>query len=166
MVFLIVAYRFRNRNINSWLNVSNWHHICQARAFTEAVSASFIPTAYSVTIYDWMVKVKVTLEEATKAQRGGEQSYQHHKHQGLDLLIRSVSRVTAARANASSVFQLFFFLVVCSGMISKGFGFVLGASKPRSSAKGAHPYRKRACLEALRLATTPRNSESPEGAEL
>jgi len=39
-------------------------------------------------------------------------------------LIRSVTRVTAARANASSVFQLFSFLVVCCGMISKGFGFV------------------------------------------
>jgi len=50
--------------------------------------------------------------------------HHHYKHQGLDPLIRSVSRVTAARANASSVFQLFSFLVVCSGMISKGFGFV------------------------------------------
>jgi len=50
--------------------------------------------------------------------------HHHHKHQGLDTLIRSVSRVTAARASASSVFQLFSFLVVCSGMISKGFGFV------------------------------------------
>jgi len=53
--------------------------------------------------------------------------YHHHhdhKHQGLDPLIRSVSRVAAARANAYSVFQLFSFLVVCSGMISKGFGFV------------------------------------------
>jgi len=52
--------------------------------------------------------------------------YHHHhqKHQGLDPLIRSVSRVTAACANASSVFQLFSFLVVCSGMISKGFSFV------------------------------------------
>jgi len=50
--------------------------------------------------------------------------YHHLKHQGLDPLIRSVSRVTAARANPSSVFQLFSFLVVCSGMISKGFGFV------------------------------------------
>ena len=48
----------------------------------------------------------------------------HHKHQGLDRVVRSVSRVTAARANASSVFQSFSFLVVCSGMISKGFGFV------------------------------------------
>ena len=44
----------------------------------------------------------------------------HHKHQVLDPLIRSVSRATAARANASSVFQLFSFLVVCSSMISKG----------------------------------------------
>jgi len=48
----------------------------------------------------------------------------HHKHQGLDPTIRSVSTLTAARANASSVYQLFSFLVVCSGMISKGFGFV------------------------------------------
>ena len=39
-------------------------------------------------------------------------------------MIRSVFTVTAAGANSSSVFQLFSFLVVCSGMISKGFGFV------------------------------------------
>jgi len=50
--------------------------------------------------------------------------YHHHKHQGLDPLIRSVSTVTAALANASTVFQLFSFLVFCSGTISKGFGFV------------------------------------------
>ena len=50
--------------------------------------------------------------------------HHHHKHEVLDPLNRSVSRVTAARANASSVFQLFSFLVVCSGMISKEFGFV------------------------------------------
>jgi len=99
------------------------------------------------------VKVKFTPEEATKVQKG-KQSYHHHKHKGLGPLICCVSRVTAARANASSVFQFFSFLVVCSGMISKGFGFVLGASKPRPSAKGAHPYRKRGCLEALRLAST------------
>ena len=48
----------------------------------------------------------------------------HHKHQGLDPLIHSVSRVTTALANVSSVFQLFSFLVVCSDMISEGFGFV------------------------------------------
>ena len=39
-------------------------------------------------------------------------------------LIRSVSRVTTVLANVTSVFQLFSFLVVCSGMISTGFGFV------------------------------------------
>jgi hypothetical protein len=36
-------------------------------------------------------------------------------------MIRSVSRVTTAPVNVSSVFQLFSFLVVCSGMILKGF---------------------------------------------
>ena len=34
-----------------------------------------------------------------------------------------------------------------------GWRRVLGASKSIPSAKGAHPYRIRACLEALRLAT-------------
>jgi hypothetical protein len=48
----------------------------------------------------------------------------HHKHQGLDPLIRSVSRITTAPANVSPVFQLFSFLVVCSGVILKEFGFV------------------------------------------
>jgi len=54
-------------------------------------------------------------------------SYHHHhhqqqqqqQHQVLDPLIRSVSTVTAALSNVSSVIQLFSFLVVCSGMISK-----------------------------------------------
>ena len=54
----------------------------------------------------------------------GEFLHHHHKLQGLDPLIHSVSKVTTARVNASSVFQLFSFFVVCSGMISKGFGFV------------------------------------------
>ena len=39
-------------------------------------------------------------------------------------MIRSVSKVTTALSSVSSVFQLFSFLVVCSSMISKGFGFV------------------------------------------
>jgi hypothetical protein len=50
--------------------------------------------------------------------------HHHHKHQGLDSLIPSVSRATVALSNVSSIFQLFSFLVVCSGMISRGFGFV------------------------------------------
>ena len=55
---------------------------------------------------------------------GRHHHHHHHKHQGLGPLIRPVSTVTAAHANASSVFQLFSFLLVCSCMISKGFGFV------------------------------------------
>ena len=68
---------------------------------------------------------RTLVEETSKLRlsRIAFYDYQHHKHQGLDPLIRSVSRVTAVRVNASSVFQLFSFLVVCSGMISKGFGF-------------------------------------------
>ena len=50
--------------------------------------------------------------------------HHHYKHQGLDPLILTVSRFTTALANVSSVFQLFSFLVVCSDMISKGFGLV------------------------------------------
>jgi len=65
---------------------------------------------------------------------GQRNHHHHHKHQGMNPLIRSVSRVRSARANASSVFQLFSFLVVCSGMNSKGFGFVaLFASVKASS---------------------------------
>src|SRR5215470_10862647 len=51
----------------------------------------------------------------------------------MDPLIRSISRVTNALANVSSVFQLFFFLVVCSDMISKGFGLVAFFSSVKAS---------------------------------
>jgi hypothetical protein len=50
--------------------------------------------------------------------------HHHHKYQELDPLIRSVSRVTVALSNDSSVFQLFSFHVIYSGMISRGFGRV------------------------------------------
>ena len=64
--------------------------------------------------------------------------HHHHKHQGLDPLNRSVSRVTTARANASSVFQLFSFLVLCSGMISNGFGFVAFFASVKTSSVRIH----------------------------
>jgi hypothetical protein len=40
-------------------------------------------------------------------------NHHHHKHQALVILARSVSAVTAAIANVSSVSQLFFFPVDC-----------------------------------------------------
>ena len=77
-----------------------------------------------------------------------ETNCHHHKHQGLDSLIRSVSRVTAARANASSVFQLFSFPLVCSGMISKGFGFVAFFAGVKASSVCIHL----SCLVCLQFA--------------
>jgi len=71
--------------------------------------------------------------------------HHHHKHQGLDPLNRSVSRVTAACANVSSVFQFFSFLVVCSGMISKGFGFVAFFANVKASSVCIHIF----CLVCL-----------------
>ena len=62
----------------------------------------------------------------------------HHKHQGLDPLIRSISRVTAARANASSVFKLFSFSLVCSGMISKVFSVVAFFASVKASSVCIH----------------------------
>ena len=64
--------------------------------------------------------------------------HHHYKHQRLDPLIRSVFRVRAARANASSVFHLFSFLVGCSGMISKRFGFVAFFASVKASSVCIH----------------------------
>jgi hypothetical protein len=50
--------------------------------------------------------------------------HHHHKHPGLGHLARSVSRVTVALSIVSSVSQFISFLVGCSAMILKGFGFV------------------------------------------
>jgi hypothetical protein len=64
--------------------------------------------------------------------------YHHHKHQGLDPLIRSVSTVTTALANVSSDFQFFSFLVVFSDMISKGFGLVAFFASVKASSVCIH----------------------------
>jgi hypothetical protein len=50
--------------------------------------------------------------------------HHHHKYSGLGHLARSTSRVTVALSIVSSVSQLLSFLVACSDMILKGFGFV------------------------------------------
>jgi hypothetical protein len=64
--------------------------------------------------------------------------HHHHHHQGLDPLIRSVSRVTTVLANVSLVFQLFFFPVACSDMISKGFGLVAFFASVKASSVCIH----------------------------
>jgi hypothetical protein len=70
------------------------------------------------------IKSEKNIWHFTQKLKYSYDNHHHHKHQGLDPLIRSVSRVTTALANISSVFQLFSFLLVCSDMISKGFGLV------------------------------------------
>jgi len=82
------------------------------------------------------------------AHIGSKLNHHHHKQQGLDPLIRSVSRVTAALSNVSSVFQLFSFLVVCSGMISKGFGFVAFFASVNASSVCSH-LSCLACLQSV-----------------
>jgi len=64
--------------------------------------------------------------------------HHHYKHQGLDPLIRSVSRVTTVLAYISWVFQFFFFLVICSDMISKGFGLVAFFASVKASSVCIH----------------------------
>ena len=63
--------------------------------------------------------------------------HHHRKHRGLDPLLRSVSRVTTVLANVSSVFQLFFILV-CSDMISNGFGLVAFFASVKASSVCIH----------------------------
>jgi hypothetical protein len=58
------------------------------------------------------------------SDKNNNNHHHHHQHPGLDPWIRSVSRVAAVLANVSWVFQLIFFLVVCSCTILQGFGFV------------------------------------------
>jgi hypothetical protein len=64
--------------------------------------------------------------------------HHHHQHQRLDPLIHSVSRVTTVLAKVSSVFLLFSFLVVCSNMISKGFGLVAFFASVKTSSVSIH----------------------------
>ena len=64
--------------------------------------------------------------------------HHHHQHQGLDPLTRSVSRFTTTLSNVSSVFQLFSFLVVCSDMISQGFGLVAFFASVKASSVCIH----------------------------
>ena len=65
-------------------------------------------------------------------------NHHQHKHQGLDPLIRSVSRVTTSFYNISSVFQFFSFLVAGSDTISKGCGLVAIFASVKASSVCIH----------------------------
>jgi hypothetical protein len=71
-----------------------------------------------------MAKVPTLLAEFAQRHNPNFYHHHHHKHPGFGHLARSVSRITVALSIVSSVSQLFSFLVGCSGVILKGFGFV------------------------------------------
>jgi hypothetical protein len=76
--------------------------------------------------------------------------YHHHKHPGLGHLARSVSRVTVTLSIVSSVSKLFSFLVGCSGMILKGFGFVAFFAGVNASSFCIHLSCLVCCLSVVR----------------
>jgi hypothetical protein len=76
--------------------------------------------------------------------------HHHHKHPGLGHLARSVSRVTVALSIIPSVSQLFSFLVGCSGMILKGFGFVAFFADVKASSFCIHLSYLVCCLSVVR----------------
>jgi hypothetical protein len=89
----------------------------------------------------------------SRNQSGGTGNYfhhHHHKHPGLDHFARSVSKVTVALPIVSSVSQLFSFLVGCSEMILKGFGFVAFFAGVKVSSFCIHLSRLVCCLSVVR----------------
>jgi hypothetical protein len=76
--------------------------------------------------------------------------HRHHKHPWLGLLARSVSRVTVAVSIVFSVSQLFSFLVGCSEMILKGFGFVAFFAGVKAGSFCIHLSCLICCLSVVR----------------
>jgi hypothetical protein len=77
-------------------------------------------------------------------------NHHHYKHPGLGYSARSVSRVTVALSIVPSVSQLFSFLVGCSGMILKGFGFVVFFAGVKDSSFCIHLSCLVCCLSVAR----------------
>ena len=113
--------------MDSSCNASSWGRVAPFRRTdgrTNRPEESNIPLFFVVLRIRLIINSLLKWRNHHHHKHHHHHHHHHHKHQGLNPLICSFSRVTAARVNASSVFQLFSFLVVCSGMISKAFGFV------------------------------------------
>jgi hypothetical protein len=76
--------------------------------------------------------------------------HHHHKHPGLGHLARSVSKVKVALSIVFSVSQLISFLVGCSGIILKGFGFVAFFADVKASSFCIHLSCLVCCLSVVR----------------
>jgi len=106
-------------------------HTKTSTCFGTRVSSSGIDSKESVwanvlinVLFIVMSLIETLVFKIIKCTKIHKTGHRHHKHQGLDPLIRSVSKVTTALSNVSSVFQFFSFLLVCSSMVSKRFGFL------------------------------------------
>jgi hypothetical protein len=77
-------------------------------------------------------------------------NHHYHKHPVLCHLARPVSRVTVALSIVSSVSQFFSFLVGCSDMILKGFGFVAFFTGVEASSFCIHLSCLVCCLSVVR----------------
>jgi len=123
-VYIEFLYRVHHHSFSSYMyyihNFINWVYwvlvfekmLCKFRLRATMFVVSVVFLVSALKIFRFVLHISYCMMDT------------HHKHQGLAPLIRSVSRVTTALANVSSVLKLFFFLVVCSDMISKGFGLV------------------------------------------
>jgi hypothetical protein len=76
--------------------------------------------------------------------------HHHHNHPGLGHLTRSVSGVTVALSIVSSVSQFISFLVGCSAVILKGFGFVAFFAGVKASSFCIHLSCLVWCLSVFR----------------
>jgi len=122
-----------------WMSsVTSMRLYCQSSVSHFENFVLFCTYWYTITCREWWVLYWSKVMQARTGHCSWHVTHCHHKHQGLDPLIHSVSRVTAACANASLVFQFFSFLVVCSGMISKGFAFVAFFASVKASSVCIH----------------------------
>jgi len=128
--------------------------LCNLHLNWFCISCHFLPTSSDLTtvillcdavLFDRSItlisRIQITyLDQKARHHNSSDwnKDFYQHKHQGLDPLIRSVSRVTTALPNVSLVFQLFCFLVVCSDMISKGFGLVAFFASVKASSVFIH----------------------------
>ena len=97
------------------------------------------------------------LQKKSKAGTGPKGYYRCRQIRAINLGKRRLTRHRSALpANPTSSRPRSWSLGNATLVVAERGGWrrVLGASKPRPSVKGAHRYRKRTCLEALRLATT------------
>ena len=105
----------------------------------------------------WTDSLFKILEKGSKAGTGPKSYYRCRKRIATNLGKRRLTRHRSALpANPTFSRPRSWTLDNATLVVAERSGWrrVLGASKPRPSAKEAHPYRKRAYLEKLRLTNT------------